>query len=637
LLFRKIINIIFFSGLFVLFFPGDLWGRAGGGGGFGGSGGGGFGGGGGGDGVGGIVIYWLIMHPAIGIPVAIVAIIFMIFARSEGVNAYKGRTIRKGKSAVCSLRESMVMAQVNVKDDTFDSEQFKQRIAHGFTMIQAAWCKQNLDKVRPFISDGIFERFSIQFEEQKMMGWRGHMVDVVVHNVHLESFHSDNHFDVLTVSVSASAIDYRVSLKTNKFISGDRTKQHFVEFWSFIRQPGVKTADSTTGLIEGNCPNCGTAIAMNMSAKCESCDAHLRGGQYDWVLSEITQASEWKANQAPINGLKGVNAKGNNINRQHLEDRCSVMFWRKVFTDLKGDLSYITKMANDSFISTYRVRYKNSFDKKNRRFIGNCAVGGVDTLGVLHDSGNDWVYALVKVRWSGDLISAKKGLFKKSGDKYIHQSGYLLGKKSGASVSGHNVSSAHCSNCGAAENGGTSNACEYCGVVMNDGASDWVLCDILSLSGPQSKRFMGDAHTAQAAFFTEAVSVPPAEILHWSIKMGLADGVLDKKEMLMLEALAVKMEISSSALATIIHNIKSNTEAILEPKDYVEALFWLNTLADIVLADGRISKREFVMLCAIGKRFKYTQYDIKKILKQRKNILYKSSRQALKASRKRSN
>lgn len=264
---------------------------------------------------------------------------------------------------------------------------------------------------------------------------------------------------------------------------------------------------------------------------------------------------------------------------------------------------------------------------------GGSGFGGGDGFGfVVYLIIRHPVVALVNVRWSGELFNHKKGLLEKVGKKHIHQSGYLLGKKSGKSVSGYNVSSAHCSNCGAAEKGGASNACEYCGVIMNDGTSDWVLCDIISLSGHEAKRFI-DQSAQQSVSLGQNVNIAPVVILHWAVKMGLSDGVLDSKELVMLESMAAKMETSSLALAAIIENAKSGTEPFPEPKDYGETLFWLNTLADIVLVDGRISKREFAMLCVIGKKYKYTQYDIKNILKQRKNKLYKSSRQALKIKR----
>ena len=42
------------------------------------------------------------------------------------------------------------------------------------------------------------------------------------------------------------------------------------------------------------------------------------------------------------------------------------------------------------------------------------------------------------------------------------------------------ISSAHCPGCGAPEKGGTSPACEHCGVTLNDGRHGWVLTAVRS-------------------------------------------------------------------------------------------------------------------------------------------------------------
>ena len=86
------------------------------------------------------------------------------------MSAYQGYIIRKGKSAVSNQQESDLAYQIITKDGRFQAAAFKERVSDAFLQIQKAWCSQSLEQVRPFISDGIFERFSIQFQEQRLMG-----------------------------------------------------------------------------------------------------------------------------------------------------------------------------------------------------------------------------------------------------------------------------------------------------------------------------------------------------------------------------------------------------------------------------------------------------------------------------------
>ena len=59
--------------------------------------------------------------------------------------------------------------------------------------------------------------------------------------------------------IEASAIDYRVSLKDGRRTEGSTSSESFVEYWSFLRRRGASTKPEIRGLIEGNCPNCGSA------------------------------------------------------------------------------------------------------------------------------------------------------------------------------------------------------------------------------------------------------------------------------------------------------------------------------------------------------------------------------------------
>ena len=154
--------------------------------------------------------------------------------------------------------------------------------------------RQDMNPVWPFISDGVHERFSIQIDEQKSLGYQDHLEQISVDDITLVEFSQGDVFDIATVRIDARAADYRVSLKDQKRIAGSSLVEPFVEMWSWLRRHGMTRDPAKPGLIEGNCPNCGAAIEMNQSAKCPHCQAYLRSGEFDWVLTEITQQSEWR-------------------------------------------------------------------------------------------------------------------------------------------------------------------------------------------------------------------------------------------------------------------------------------------------------------------------------------------------------
>ena len=59
--------------------------------------------------------------------------------------------------------------------------------------------------MRPFISDGVHERFSLQFAEQKAEGYRNVMENVVVVAAAIVDSASDEIYDEVTVRIQARA------------------------------------------------------------------------------------------------------------------------------------------------------------------------------------------------------------------------------------------------------------------------------------------------------------------------------------------------------------------------------------------------------------------------------------------------
>ena len=157
--------------------------------------------------------------------------------------------------------------------------------------------------MRPFISDGMYERFTLQIAEQRDEGYRNILENVTIQSIDVAEVIVDEQFQWLTVRVRASAIDYRVDIASGKEISGSRRPEDFTEFWTFLRRNHAKTKVNQAGLIEGDCPNCGATIELATTARCGSCDSLLRSGQHDRVLCAITQASEWDAAQAEADAV----------------------------------------------------------------------------------------------------------------------------------------------------------------------------------------------------------------------------------------------------------------------------------------------------------------------------------------------
>lgn len=492
----------------LLLLPVDLFARAGGGGGFhgggggghssGGGGGGGFhggggwGGGGGGGGYvgGGGTPLWLII---------LIIIIVLVYLYWQNQQRSNGREMPsdepQGDNPLLNLPTAAAwVADLREHDPAFDQAAFYQRVGVAFDKIQAAWCAQKLDTVRPFISDGVYERFLLQIAEQRDEGYHDHMEGIRVLDLRMVEIESDGIYDEIAVQIRAVSVDYRMSLTTGQRISGSGSPEEFTEIWTFVRRRGAVTKTDQPGLIEGRCPNCGAPIEMNQSANCVQCKALLRSGEYDWVLTEITQQSEWDGvRHRAVPGVEELRSRDPNFNAAEVEDRASVGFWRVATAERLGKIDPLAKIASPELCKTYAAGMRPP-PGQQRVFWGDCAVGSARLIGVM--SAPDAVRAVVEVCWNGKQFAARPGASPQQvGDEKLFHTLLVFFRRPDAQTEvGKGISSAHCPSCGAPESGGSSSACEFCGAVLTDGAHGWVLQNVYSRLDPQAQGILAALH-----------------------------------------------------------------------------------------------------------------------------------------------
>ncbi len=626
---------------------GNFGGGGGGGGGFGG-GGGGFGGGGGGGG-GGDGLLWLIYlcfrYPLIGIPALILFVVFSSLSANKGHRANQGRVIRKGKKAQTRLSSWDAEKKLLATDPHFDKAGFFGRVVVAFRKVQTAWCAHDLATIRPFVSDGIHERFVLQIQEEKDLGYRDHMEGLDVTGVKFADVIDEGRVQIVTVRITARCIDYRVDLETGKHVSGSRSPESFVEYWSFLRRRGAKGKITGNGLIEGYCGNCGAPIKMSQWSKCESCSALLRSGEHDWVLVEITQASEWRAHTPEtIRGVAEMRAKDPGFSVQHLEDRASVMYWRTAMAERVGDTTPMRKMASDALCDRRERHIKEGIRDDGRRwYFGERGVGSVEVEGMIPESdGRDG--AVVAVTWSGTFFSVDpSGRRKRERKSSIVTTLLHLERRAGVqSDPGETVSSAHCANCGAADAGGETDACEYCGEVMNDGKRDWALVDLVQRHTAKGRELLARTRaplveslgSARPESDEEEMPRPTAHgILAWMIHTSLADGHLDKREEARLVNLTERAGLRRQELDDLIAAARRHQLEAPAPHDVGEARRWIDEAAAVALADGQLKHGEQAVLIDLGAHAGLSAADVRLSIAQTRQRLVHEARAALKAEK----
>jgi hypothetical protein len=372
-----------------------------------------------------------------------------------------------------------IVSRIQQSDPQFDPFAFAHRAKIGFDKIQKAWSNQDLSGVRAFLSDGVYERFSLQFDEQKALDYRNPTEPTFVLLPKVVELKSDGKFDVLTVRISASARDYRVRLSDHSKIAPDEShvSKGFVEYWTYARWTGAQTKPNSAGLIEGNCPNCGASIASTASAKCPACQAFLRSGEHDWVLTEITQAGEWERRGShPHPEAQKFAAADPAFSIEELADTASVIFWRYSDACRTGKVDSLANVASEKF----RESFEGALKGNGRKCYCECAVGSVTLASIARIGNADC--AKLDIRWTGIPYTAGVDPrdLQKAGDRSgIMKWAFLLERPAGSQTDvSHALSSAHCLNCGAPDTGDGQGRCAFCGAIFHRQNTGWVLAEI---------------------------------------------------------------------------------------------------------------------------------------------------------------
>ncbi len=603
-----------------------------------------------------ILLYYLIRflvmicidHPFVGIPVAIGLGYFAYHFYRAGRDGLTGGVIRRGQLAHNQISQQQIVNLLQKNDPAFQAEAFLVRARAAFLTAQKSWCAQELTPLRPFVSDGIYERWELQLSEERELGFRDRMEDLNIRRSGLADCRISGETEELTVFFTAQAADFRVRLTDGRPLpEADTTPHEFTEYWTFLRRRGSPSLRDKEGLLEGRCPNCGSPIGINQSAQCQSCGAFLRSGEFDWVLAEITQEEVFApASNQPLPGVAALQSTDPFFTPQLIEDRASVVFWRWLAALRKRDIHPLSGNSSPELAEAIRAKFQAS----PRVYYQECAVGAASLHGIIREEELD--HALVEMVWSGEAVTVNDGSEQEAGRKLMSRTLFVFTRATGVpSAAQSKVGSAHCPGCGAPEDAGSGGLCKYCGSPLNSPRTNWTLTALCALSTEAAQVWL-EKLTAQADLHTETGSLTghPEEsaatqpgaggfspsayaVLAWMVKMATSDKEITPEERRLLLAAGKSRRIPQATVENMIAAAQAGTFQPPEPHDNAAALDWLRGMARLALADGKIMAAELELLQNMAERCGYTDYDLQMLLKKERGELYRQAQEDIRQTR----
>lgn len=568
-----------------------------------------------------------------------VLLFFHLRERLKEVNWNGNTSVLQTRIALPKHRQ--VAAAIRKRDPTFDKADFTRLFERAFRQIQQAWSNQDMAAVQHFVSDGICEKFAVQFREQQRLGYRNRMDKVSVRSMRFAHFASRDLFDVLTVEVEAAAVDQRIALSDGALISGSAEPQVFVEFWSFVRRGGALTEQAQGSLMAGQCPSCGGDIELNQFGKCTVCDSLSRSGNFDWVLAEITQANAWSA--PDLNAARAAASYRREhdpqFNIPQLENRASVIFARLTLAKIAAATAPLRKLATDAYCEASAVTTANSFWT-------NSSPDSLEFIGVVIEP--DRHLALLDIRWQGQKFNRSDTMELKQTERWrTMRSLMVLSRRGNVQTDrSRGLQATYCPSCGAPETDLETDACPYCQTVTNTGQYDWVLsafvanesnaaaawrkqvsatpmsiAEILAAARSETSiptrdlGFGGDTPTERTGL-EQPTRLCDLDCLIWAIGNLAQDGEMDDSERQYLQDMATRQQIAQPLVSCWIDDALAGNLKYRQTSDPESREQYLTRLVDVALTDGQLRRNERRLLAGLSDRLQFSSSEFNQMVRR---------------------
>ena len=479
----------------------------------------------------------------------------------------------------------------------FSQSEFYNKVETAFYKIQDAWGKQDLKQVRQFISDGVYQRFEAQFIMMKELEQRNELSDIRIIEKRIVSAENDGQFHILNVRVSASMTDYFKSKKFSQLNSGG--SESFSEYWTFVKKVSAQNGKDIYN--SHQCPNCGNSIENKLGeiSKCDSCGTQINNGDYDWVLSEITQPEEFASSYNQIGKRKQFYERLNNkgysspeFSPQYIEDKASNAYLQIKIAEAFADPKRINRFCTEEFTE----KAKTSFTTKylfNRLFLSD-----VSLVNIYEDDKN--IIAALSISSTQQKVTV-------NGNKLniLHPSPVSIGdflilsRSKKFTVNKFSAMAHNCSGCGAPVEDSLQLTCNYCGTSLNDNTKDWIVEKLLTQS--EYAQFKNG--------FNESVNSNRQENKleddNWDVRdyalnnmmvMAMADGILQDEERELLVKTSKSLGYNTKKITELFDEVKSGSLALKLPEDTKKRTKVIRLMTKVAQADNNLHENEKAIL-----------------------------------------
>lgn len=176
-----------------------------------------------------------------------------------------------------------LMNEIIKQDYNFNEATFKSYVDNIFVKIYSAIMYDELDTVKHFMNDTVYENFKAKLDDLNKRNIRQMYDELNVKSTEIINFELTETEFIITVKLISRYLDYYLNKETGDFVSGDTDTR--VEKENIIKLS--KKRDFLTQKLARKCPGCGASIDVNNKGICSYCGQTYNLDDYDYIITSI--------------------------------------------------------------------------------------------------------------------------------------------------------------------------------------------------------------------------------------------------------------------------------------------------------------------------------------------------------------
>ena len=202
---------------------------------------------------------------------------------NEEINTNNNYEETPNEPIASSSERATIFDNLVQEDKNFSEASFKAKADNIFIQLYTAVMKQDLQRVKHFLSDEVYAKYEQKVNNLKANNQLQIYDELNVSDTNITNVVENDEEFILYVNLLTKYLDYVLAKDTRAFLHGNKD----VRVEKRVNLVFTKTKSAKELKSARTCASCGANVDINKTGVCPYCGSIFKLKDYDWVLTQI--------------------------------------------------------------------------------------------------------------------------------------------------------------------------------------------------------------------------------------------------------------------------------------------------------------------------------------------------------------